>query len=201
MSSEETKSKILKAATEVFAHNGFAAANVADIADSANINVALIYRYFQSKESLLHSVLDQFVTDAAQIKKEFFADRTFPTTDEELLYLAEWAWEFLQERHDLIRVILFELLNDEDQLDMIYKFFDSILVEYLPPELTDRNNDQAILLGLTSFFYGLLPFLMVIAIGNQWAAHYQIPEKDLKSHFIVSFNRLFAHHLMDVLRD
>ena len=113
----------------------------------------------------------------------------------------DWAWDFFQQRHDLIRVILFELLNDEDQLDMVYKFFDSILVEHLPTEITDRLNDQSVTLGLASFFYGLVPFLMTIAIGDQWAQHYQIPPENLKHHFVIVFNRLFIRHIMDVLNE
>jgi len=201
MSAEETKAKILNAATTVFSHNGFAAANVSEIAAEAGVNVALIYRYFESKESLLHAVLDQFVTEATPFRKEFFKDRDFPTTEEDLSMLAEWAWDYLQERHDLIRVILFELLNDQDQLDLIYKFFDSLLVERLPQSLTDRNNDQALLLALASFFFGLIPFLMVIAVGDQWAEHYQIDQTNLKNNFVTAFNRLYVRHIMDVLDD
>ena len=199
MTSEETKARILEAATRVFSHNGFAAAHVAEIADEAAVNVALIYRYFESKESLLHAVLDQFVNEAAAFRKKFITGSSLPATDEELFLLADWAWEFLQERQELIRVILFELLNDQDQLDLIYKFFDSILVERLPASLVDRRNEQSLLIGLTAFFYGLLPFLMVIAIGDQWAEHYQLPPEGLKQHFVAAFNRLFARHLMDVL--
>lgn len=201
MSAEETKTKILDAATTVFSHCGFAAAHVAEIAEEAGVNVALIYRYYESKESLLHAVLDQFVTEATLFRKEFFKDRVFPTTEEDLSLMAEWAWDYLQDRHDLIRVILFELLNDQDQLDLIYKFFDSLLVERFPTSLTDRNNDQALLFALASFYFGLIPFLMVIAIGDQWADHYQIKQAEMKNNFVTSFNRLYVRHIMDVLDD
>lgn len=199
MSAEETKSKILQAATTVFSHSGFAAANVAEIAEEAHVNVALIYRYFESKERLLHAVLDRFVAEANEVRKKFFIDRTFPTMEDEMSMLAEWGWDYLYDRHDLIRVILFELLDDEDQLDFIYKYFDSILLEYLPESVKERTSDQAILMALASFFYGLLPFLMVIAIGDQWAGHYQISMDHLKNHFVTAFNRLYVRHIMDVL--
>jgi len=201
MSAEETREKILNAATAVFSHNGFAAANVAEIAEEAGVNVALIYRYFESKESLLHAVLDQFVNEATNFRKSFFKDHVSTNTEEDLSLLAEWAWDYLQDRHDLIRVILFELLNDQDQLDLIYKFFDSLLVERLPTSLSDRNNEQTILLALASFFFGLIPFLMVTAVGDQWAEHYQIEQAHMKNNFVRAFNRLYVRHIMDVLDD
>lgn len=48
----ERRALILQAAQDVFLNNGVGATRVADIADAAGINPALMYQHFNSKEEL-----------------------------------------------------------------------------------------------------------------------------------------------------
>jgi len=50
--SAETRSRILDAALSEFAANGLAGARTEQIAQSAGVNKALLYYYFESKEKL-----------------------------------------------------------------------------------------------------------------------------------------------------
>jgi AcrR family transcriptional regulator len=50
---------ILHAAAEVFAHAGYAATSVDDIAAAAGITKLIVYRHFEAKEALYRSVLEQ----------------------------------------------------------------------------------------------------------------------------------------------
>jgi len=52
-----TRRLLLSAARRRFARNGYAATTVRDIADEAGVNVALISRYFASKEGLFEACL------------------------------------------------------------------------------------------------------------------------------------------------
>jgi len=52
-----TRRLLLSAARRGFARNGYAATTVRDIADEAGVNVALINRYFTSKEGLFEACL------------------------------------------------------------------------------------------------------------------------------------------------
>lgn len=54
--SSATKRRILDAASEEFAQNGFAGARVNRIAENAKANKQLIYRYFGSKQDLYEAV-------------------------------------------------------------------------------------------------------------------------------------------------
>ena len=54
----EKRPLILRAATEVFAEQGFAAVTVAEIADHAGIGKGTVYEYFSSKEELLFAVFE-----------------------------------------------------------------------------------------------------------------------------------------------
>jgi AcrR family transcriptional regulator len=49
---EERKQRVLKAAREIFARDGYAGANVNKIAARANISVGALYKYFPTKEDL-----------------------------------------------------------------------------------------------------------------------------------------------------
>ena len=52
-----TRQLLLEAARQRFARDGFAATTVREIADDAGVNVALISRYFSSKEGLFEACL------------------------------------------------------------------------------------------------------------------------------------------------
>jgi TetR/AcrR family transcriptional regulator, upper aerobic nicotinate degradation pathway regulator len=64
----ETLSKILKAARSVFSKEGFNGARVDEIAKQANVNKAMIYYHFKSKEELYDSVVDSiFSKDSLEV--------------------------------------------------------------------------------------------------------------------------------------
>ena len=55
---------ILRAATRVFARNGYFNSKVADIAAAAGVADGTVYLYFKSKEEILHSIFDQNMAEA-----------------------------------------------------------------------------------------------------------------------------------------
>ena len=67
----DKREAILRAATTVFAHNGYFNAKVADIAREAGVADGTVYLYFKSKEEILHSIFDRSVEDAiAEARKK-----------------------------------------------------------------------------------------------------------------------------------
>jgi AcrR family transcriptional regulator len=56
------REQILAAATRAFAHGGFAATGLDDIAVEAGITRVILYRHFESKTDLYQAVLDRFCT-------------------------------------------------------------------------------------------------------------------------------------------
>lgn len=57
MHAEERRSQILAAAREEFLQGGPDGARISDIAERAGVNVALLYRYFDSKEQLFEEAI------------------------------------------------------------------------------------------------------------------------------------------------
>ena len=54
---QDTESKILDSAKEVFIQNGLDGARMQQIADKAGINKSLLHYYYRTKEKLFESVL------------------------------------------------------------------------------------------------------------------------------------------------
>src|SRR4051812_31489957 len=96
MSAEETKARILAAAFREFAEYGVAGARVDRIAKNAECNKNLIYVYFESKEGLFTTVLDQRLADA-------YAGLEF--TSDDLPGLARRVFDYAQANPDVYRLL------------------------------------------------------------------------------------------------
>lgn len=70
MSHDLRREKIIQAAMRVFSEKGFDKASIKDIAKSANMSPALLYAYFDSKDTLYKTVLSSTEEDATPIISE-----------------------------------------------------------------------------------------------------------------------------------
>jgi TetR/AcrR family fatty acid metabolism transcriptional regulator len=103
----DKREAILRAATSVFAHNGYFNSKVADIAREAGVADGTVYLYFKSKEDILHSIFDRSVEealDAARKQIERIADPR-----EKLRQIAALHLERLGADRDLAVVFQVEL--------------------------------------------------------------------------------------------
>src|SRR4026209_1235248 len=105
----DKREAILRAATSVFARNGYFNSKVADIAREAGVADGTVYLYFKSKEDILHSSFDRSVEealDAARKQVERVADPR-----EKLHQIASLHLERLGADRDLAVVFQVELLG------------------------------------------------------------------------------------------
>ena len=70
----ETRSKILKSATRLFAQNGMNGTSVDKIAQDAQINKQRIYAYFGSKEKLFAAVLENIFRESAPVSESMLSE-------------------------------------------------------------------------------------------------------------------------------
>jgi AcrR family transcriptional regulator len=75
----KTRQLLLEAARRRFAEDGYAATTVRDIADDAGVNVALISRYFTSKEGLFEACLNGVGEDLRRTTGEIGLDEIAAT--------------------------------------------------------------------------------------------------------------------------
>ncbi|MFF5078549.1 TetR family transcriptional regulator [Actinoplanes sp. NPDC000266] len=69
-----TRQLLLDVAKKLFARDGYSATTVRDIADEAGVNVALISRYFSSKEGLFEACLSSAVSELRRDSGEIALD-------------------------------------------------------------------------------------------------------------------------------
>ncbi|HYX30417.1 MAG TPA: TetR/AcrR family transcriptional regulator [Pyrinomonadaceae bacterium] len=98
---------ILRAATRVFARNGYFNSKVADIARAADVADGTVYLYFKSKEEILHSIFDQKMAEAITSGRELIKSISDPR--EKLRRIAKLHLERLGADRDLAVVFQVEL--------------------------------------------------------------------------------------------
>ncbi len=79
MSYNEKQVQIIETAEELFANKGFSGTSVRDIAQAANVNLAMISYYFGSKEKLLEAIFESRIQSTAlQVESLLQNDRIHP---------------------------------------------------------------------------------------------------------------------------
>jgi TetR/AcrR family fatty acid metabolism transcriptional regulator len=103
----DKREAILRAATQVFARNGYFNSKVADIAKAAGVADGTVYLYFKSKEEILHSIFDVAMEEAiSEGRKELEA---IDDPREKLRRIARLHLERLGADRDLAVVFQVEL--------------------------------------------------------------------------------------------
>jgi TetR/AcrR family fatty acid metabolism transcriptional regulator len=103
----DKREAILRAATTVFAHNGYFNSKVADIAREAGVADGTVYLYFKSKEDILHSIFDRSVEEALDAARKQV--KQIPDPREQLRQIALLHLERLGADRDLAVVFQVEL--------------------------------------------------------------------------------------------
>ncbi len=103
----DKREAILRAATQVFARNGYFNSKVADIARAAGVADGTVYLYFKSKEEILHSLFDRTVGEAISEARKELEDIQDPR--EKLRRIAQLHLERLGADRDLAVVFQVEL--------------------------------------------------------------------------------------------
>jgi TetR/AcrR family fatty acid metabolism transcriptional regulator len=103
----DKREAILRAATRVFARNGYFNSKVADIARDAGVADGTVYLYFKSKEEILHSIFDRSVREGITEGRKQLQTVTDPR--EKLRRIAHLHLERLGADRDLAIVFQVEL--------------------------------------------------------------------------------------------
>jgi TetR/AcrR family fatty acid metabolism transcriptional regulator len=103
-SGEDTKSRLIMAATKVFAEHGHQKATVSEIAKLAGLSESAIYEYFQGKEDLLLAIPDVWVSRAiTELEEQLFGIKGAQNQ------LRKFLWWYIRyiEREPLIAKVVF----------------------------------------------------------------------------------------------
>jgi AcrR family transcriptional regulator len=106
---EATKARILEAAKREFAKSGMGGARVDTIAERARANKRMIYHYFESKEGLFQTVIEQAYVDIRTAEQKLNLDHLDPKTA--LEKLVRFTWEYYLKNPEFITLVNSENLH------------------------------------------------------------------------------------------
>jgi AcrR family transcriptional regulator len=139
MQHKDRRQDILRAAMELFAKKGFRGTTTRDLAAQADVNEAIIFRYFKTKEDLYRAILEEKMQHGRAEKDEEFRRLSESGS---VQFLESFGRRFLEKHeHDttFIRLLLFSALEGHELADM---FLDSMperdpLAAYMQKRIDD----------------------------------------------------------------
>ena len=125
---EESRAAILKAAAQEFAQHGIAGARTDAIAHEARVNKALLYYYFQNKETLYGAVLDDAFSG---LKKAVFQvlDSNLPPRDKIVAYAGAY-FDFIASNQLYPRLMQREMMRAREGQS---QHIDKVIKNYIQP--------------------------------------------------------------------
>ena len=104
------KKKIMRSAVELISTNGYDGTSTLNIAEHAGLSQATLFKYFKTKVDLLTAILHPVIPG---LFWSFFEELlTFETTEEKIHYFVHNRMTYLKKNHDLMKIILHELLSN-----------------------------------------------------------------------------------------
>jgi TetR/AcrR family fatty acid metabolism transcriptional regulator len=114
------RSQILNAATKIFAQKGFHRATIKEIAREAGLADGTIYLYFENKNALMLTLLHEI--NESEVRDLHFGESEGMEIGEFIkMYVRHRAEELRNEHPDLFRVVLSELLINEELREQYFQ--------------------------------------------------------------------------------
>jgi|GEM_PF-2026511 len=141
--SSQPKERILEAAVKLFAEKGFDATSVDEIARLAEINKAMIYYYFSSKDELLSSIIRKSINEFTSIIEEIDLSR-FDNLEEMIKAIVREAINYIDGYNMVIKIFQRESLSKSskwgtniiDTVSIVFERVESILRKKFAASIT-----------------------------------------------------------------
>lgn len=116
MKKSKTKDKILEVAETEFLVKGFSGARIAEIADKAGVNQAMLYYHFKTKEELFAQVMEGKL---AQLKESVVSVAKMDDlpVEEKIVEMMVRHFNFLCQNPDLPRFIINEVIANTEYIE------------------------------------------------------------------------------------
>lgn len=177
---EETRTRILQTAREVFAEHGFAGANIRDIALAANSRHSMITYHFGSKEGLWReAVRDMFARSHAILNDTVLSkESTSSSLLERFRNLTRSYVRYCSEHPEHARITIGESIRGGERLEWMVREFVKIDHQLALPMLTELMDKGLVpkmpLPSLMYAFVGMCQLPFVLAKECQLAFGYNM---------------------------
>lgn len=208
----EAKDRIINAAIELFSQKGYDATRVSDIANAANVNKALIYYYFKSKQDILDFMVHSLLNNAVSIALDFIQtniidmiakgyldikpDRLHFLNDEAIQHYVQNTYElhervvdYVIEHRDIIRILMLESLKKGKHQNSLFHFMDFMVNnENNPIFKTISNADKDFVYSdemiLFKFFFSIIPIVSFAAYFDDYKEASSLSDEELRNTFL-----------------
>ncbi|MEK7374309.1 MAG: TetR/AcrR family transcriptional regulator, partial [Thermodesulfobacteriota bacterium] len=163
---------IIKAALNVFSRKGFADTRMADIAREANMSYGLVYHYFENKEKLFDTIVEDwwtgFYNELEELKKKPLS------TEEKLVAIIRYILNVYNSKPDQISIFVTEVSRGfvyhahsrgKDKFNRLFTLCQEIILEGQTKGFL-RTDIQAHYLAYV-FLGAIDTFLSVLILGNE----------------------------------
>ncbi len=165
LSSGDRRQQIVEVATQLFARQGYEGTTTRQIAEAAEVNEAIIFRHFSTKEDLYWAVIeDQCRMRAGREKLE---QALGSGKDDEQIF-SSIASEFLSRDATLPRLLLFSALERHEVSQRFFKVHVASYYEILGDYIRRRIDDGS--------FREVDPILAARSFFGMLVYHFQIQE-------------------------
>jgi AcrR family transcriptional regulator len=110
--------QIIMTAERLFAEHGFTGTSVRDIAQSAQVNVAMISYYFGSKEKLLEAVFSYRIGSSTIQLEHLLSQKEIAPMDKMLLMVDHYI-DKMQNNKYFFKLMLSEQIKDQDNKELV----------------------------------------------------------------------------------
>jgi len=164
---QETRQRLLNAAAEEFAAQGYDKANVNRIAESAGFAIGTVYNYFPNKRELMYA----FIDETARFHVDYILDRVRnehdPSKRVKVFFQAGFAFV---ESHLTQAKAIFNVLNGPDQ-EFKLRMFQGYqgLFQLLSEEILIPGIDQGVFRQVDPQLTSNLLMLVYLGTGSQFS--------------------------------
>ena len=215
------KDRIVEAAVKLFSKKGYDGARVDEIARAADVNKALIYYYFPSKQTILNYVVNAFFDEMTTLGMGFIQDTIvsmiedgsldilpdrmrFSTVDgikrfkEDIFSYCKHVLRYMIDKRDVLRIILSETLRGGEQGDALFRFF------MMAGETNNNNPFFAAISSADSdftystevifrkFYFALMPMINFVVFYEEYQAASGLGDDELLRYYLRALDALYA---------
>jgi AcrR family transcriptional regulator len=147
MAGEERRLQILAIAVSLFSNRGFRGTTTKEIAQSAGVSEAMVFRHFATKEELYAAILDHKACSGGKFEPAEMAADGIARKDDRAVFesLALGALQHHENDPDFQRLLLHAALEKHELAQMFFDEFVRRVYEFLGRYLRERQREGALI--------------------------------------------------------
>ena len=165
MSGDERRSQILKVAISLFSQRGFSGTTTKEIARTAGVSEAMVFRHFATKHELYHAILDFKVCEGGLKAPPWESESEQKAIVEKDDYTVFYNIAVNMLHHhrndvDFMRLLFYSALDEHELSQIFFEQFVSRMYDFIGAYISQRQADGAMRMGepriIVRAFLGML---------------------------------------------